>query len=506
MSRWGTLGSAGDQTERNYNSTPLATNQRWIRRGESGGKPVTPSRVAGSSASRKSDNLNGTVPHRRREVRFEGSVRRLKVEIERYRNVIEDSRNGVRREGVDSPSHRLRNAVRCSIGELSQGLKDDSASSASASCISTDVKGVAIVLLFRCAELLSDRTFDKGINHGSETAPQQTVSFICEILRQTEGEIASIVMSDYDVSSCFKIILALWVLQIDLENVTCPTSRIKDEFIFADMLLLLQCLSSLLLHFGHQMKAETENITSLILLPSLDSALSVDKPNALQCWRMSMDCINCLVRIKRHASAVLAPLTIYITKSGGERYSANPLRVRTLRCLQTILIRSDLDEEHIMVSKTCLCLSNVLDAIKLVDKSSQTKITAPGGSRTPTTDFDVGGIARRIQSLIETHLMSFDVSAKETPCFLALGLLASLAQTYPRETASHWKLFLHSMGTKRRAPLMLSLIDSRIEPALVSKEIRAAAMKATKELLLAMPLRLWISGNPRPSARKNPGI
>ena len=40
----------------------------------------------------------------------------------------------------------------------------------------------------------------------------------------------------------------------------------------------------LTLYFGHQMKAETENIISLILLLSHDLELSVDKENTLKFW------------------------------------------------------------------------------------------------------------------------------------------------------------------------------------------------------------------------------
>ena len=40
----------------------------------------------------------------------------------------------------------------------------------------------------------------------------------------------------------------------------CPASRVKDENMFADMLLLRWYISILLLYFGYKMKSETENI------------------------------------------------------------------------------------------------------------------------------------------------------------------------------------------------------------------------------------------------------
>ena len=59
---------------------------------------------------------------------------------------------------------------------------------------------------------------------------------------------------------------------------------VKYELVFAEMILILQYQSRLLLYFGHKMKAETENITSLNLLLSLDLEISADKPNTLQFW------------------------------------------------------------------------------------------------------------------------------------------------------------------------------------------------------------------------------
>ena len=73
------------------------------------------------------------------------------------------------------------------------------------------------------------------------------------------------------------------MVQIKLENVMFPTSRVKDELMFSAMLLILCYISALIIHFGHQMKAETENIASLIMFPSLDLDVSVDKPKLLQC-------------------------------------------------------------------------------------------------------------------------------------------------------------------------------------------------------------------------------
>ena len=158
---------------------------------------------------------------------FEGFFQRLRLYINIHQTLIEDSRNGVSKEGVDSPINRLRDAVRCFIGELCQGLKENSASSTLASCINDDVKVIATVLIFWCTDILIGRASYKGINHGSETKPQQRVSLICDIFRQTEGEIASIVVYDYYVYSCFIITLELWVVQINLEIMMCPASRIK---------------------------------------------------------------------------------------------------------------------------------------------------------------------------------------------------------------------------------------------------------------------------------------
>ena len=69
--------------------------------------------LPGSSISAKSDNLNSTVPLLRHKVWFNVSVQCLRVELYLYKNIIEDIRNEVRIEGINSLSHRLLNAVQC---------------------------------------------------------------------------------------------------------------------------------------------------------------------------------------------------------------------------------------------------------------------------------------------------------------------------------------------------------------------------------------------------------
>ena len=249
--------------------------------------------------------------------------------------------------------------------------------------------------------------------------------------------------------------------------------------------------------FLDALNAETvaQKIVMSMFLPCLeyiDNGSNTDIPvfrqkggfSGIKC--VIVETINALLKNQKHSSAMIAPLVIDISSEGDEKLRTNPIKVKLICVLQTLLFRTNFKSEADVVTKLAQCLNTLIDAdISLSNKNiyNESKINMRS-----MKSLNVIGMLRHIYEILQKSRRQY-----EEHCLVAtLSLLAKLAKAFPQETSSQWHLFLseanwNALATSFTSPVPVEFVYNRY-----SDQIRICAINSIICIVESIPLRLWM--------------
>jgi len=233
----------------------------------------------------------------------------------------------------------------------------------------------------------------------------------------------------------------------------------------------VECLSRLVLVTFRQLPAEetANKVVGNMLLPVLEEDSS---DNVV----IVLDALQCLVNDSMHASALLAPLTLDITKEGQEDTVTNPLKSRLMRALQSLIRNKSYS------CSACLCLISIIKATNPAGDASEFDLSllepffvdaAREHQRGQSEAFELLRLVLKVCPATSSGLSSLLIGDQRVP-----------VQT-GEASCSHCKY-------QNTSPLVDALHDGNDDRI-------AHVIPCIQELLQSMPLNIWL-GTSRPSA------
>ena len=296
-----------------------------------------------------------------------------------------------------------------------------------------------------------------------------------------------------------------------------PVTAFRNKQNCDKMISLLHCLRAFITGYCFNLHSEdhigrlVESVIIPILVPdprsiSGEGGESVSIQHILSVQTATMDCVVRILRWKQCSSAILAPLVLDVDANGEEQLKANPLREKLLRTVVTIIncdvyLRS---ENTSWLCYTCQCLTSLLGNAN-VTGSTKSEANGSGTGSNVSDQVQIANIFKWVHKTLQCDVVT--AQNERSLRWYSLDLLKTVISLCPKACAQYWSLFLPQLSSShnptspprgnnapsasRTINLMSIMSLQDIESAPSSSEERSMAMLCCKEILEALPLRLW---------------
>ena len=283
-----------------------------------------------------------------------------------------------------------------------------------------------------------------------------------------------------------------------------------------------KCLTETIISFAGLLPAEetAHQVVGAILLPTLEDNLNRFKilskdtldGEDTEILLLSFKMLQSLLREKKHASAILAPLVNDVAVDGQELCLSNPLRSRLFLVLQLGLIV--LPGTSLLAENLFQCLTLAIQMADLIDKSTASiqEANRGGNKAHQSSDLDIAAVERLLQESFLDYtvslsnpniekssryrvnvlelLLSFLKSRPEASLYLGKTLLLQeprrSATSNPLNAKKECTKCNYSLFYEKYSPFLCCLHDRKD-----SKE-RTLMMECLIVLVHAIPWKLWM--------------
>jgi len=539
-----------------YKSTPQnSTESSPVQRKKNSGSDFSKQkRYYNSSTEQSAACLSKTA-----KTRMHVNISKLRSEIDFYRDKLQMKLDNKSRREISSPTketvHDFSKNLRISASKLLVDITQCNHTSSPNGIKSGVQMSEALYLIFQGAGVLEqslEGRIGKDEEENLEDLLIQVWNDVTKAILLSERTsydvnkniVSSLKLAPEQIQECASILVARmkYILRrkLSVDGTNGNVTRIHygsvclSEQELKKAYSISQCLRYVIISFGRDLHAELSvgSIVRCAILPllELDSILPMDK--AMKNIKVvAMECIIAIVRWKQHASAILAPLIVDVGSSGEEKYHVNPLKGRLLHRIQQILIGTSYNDTWDVPTQCCAChcLYSVLDQIHLIEKAQSGKMKLAQQAKKVSSphkqkkDYDrqieAGEILRWIHKHIQNN-RSTNRRDERTLRWHCLKLLSAFIRVYPQACTQQWSLFLgqvsngasgaaklmannlstlpHQVCQKNEIVTLLPILSSDyfVDPAPTLDE-KIIAITVTRELLSALPLRLWTSVSKR---------
>lgn len=317
-------------------------------------------------------------------------------------------------------------------------------------------------------------TLNEALNEENETNVNNALERLEEILdsgseiqRTSAGDaIMSLTTSAFRVALPKRLKLASRILsEIKIVLTNRQVRQCVDNLTNTSEPKRIECLARLVSVAYRQMPAEetANGLVGNMFLPVLENR------DPKECVVAVLNALQSLVDDSLHASALLAPLTLDISEQGQEDTLTNPLRCRLMRALQALLTN------NIYSHAVCTCLIRVI------------KASNPGGDK---TEVDLS----LLEPFFAGEARQQTGEARQSKAF---ELLTLVLKTYPSTSTGLSGLFIGEDRPPSAQSTCVHCQHQTTSPLLDllhdgSDDRIASAIPCIQELLMTMPLNLWL--------------